>query len=86
MQGNIWQLQEAKSKFSELVDKALSNGVQFGTRRGKKAVVVIPFDEYERLTQRAGRISEFLLASPLAGSDLQIERDKSHPRDIRFEP
>jgi len=86
MQHNIWQLQEAKSKFSELIDRTLSNGVQFVTRRGKKAVVVMPIDEYERLTRRPGRISDFLLASPLAGSDLQIERDQSRPRDIGIEP
>ena len=86
MQHNIWQLQEAKSKFSELVDRTRSNGAQIVTRRGKKAVVVIPIEEYERLTQRSGCISEFLLASPLAGSDLHIERDQSRPRDIGIEP
>jgi antitoxin Phd len=74
---NIWQLQEAKSKFSELVDKTLSNGVQFVTRRGKKAVVVMPIAEYERLTQRGGGISEFLMTSPLVGSDLYLERNQS---------
>jgi antitoxin Phd len=73
---NIWQLQEAKSKFSELVEKTLSNGVQFVTRRGKKAVVVMPIDEYERLTQREAGISEFLLTSPLVGSDLYLERNQ----------
>ncbi len=85
MQQNNWQLQEAKSKFSELIDRTLSYGVQTVTRRGKKVVVVMPIDEYERLTQRAGHISEFLLTSPLAGSDLQIERDQSRPRDIGIE-
>jgi antitoxin Phd len=74
---NIWQLQEAKSKFSELVDKTLSNGVQFVTRRGKKAVVVMPIAEYERLTQRGAGISEFLMTSPLVGSDLYLERNQS---------
>jgi antitoxin Phd len=49
---NIWQLQDAKSKFSEVVDRTLTQGVLIVTRRGKKAVVVIPFEEYERLTAR----------------------------------
>jgi antitoxin Phd len=83
---NIWQLQEAKSKFSELVDKTLSDGVQFVTRRGEKAVVLLSIDEYERLTQRAGRISEFLLTSPLIGSDLNIERDQSLPGKMDIVP
>ncbi len=86
MEQNTWQLQEAKSKFSELVDKTLLNGVQFVTRRGKKAVVLLSIDEYERLTQRAGRISEFLLTSPLVGSDLYIERIQGQPRDMSVVP
>jgi hypothetical protein len=42
MQQNIWQLQEAKSKFSEFVDRTLSNGVQIVTRRGKKGSWLYP--------------------------------------------
>ncbi len=82
---NIWQLQDAKNKFSEVVELALAHGVQIVTRRGKKAVVVLPFEEYERLTQRSSSLVEFLLASPLAGADLPIERDKDLPRDIGIE-
>ncbi len=83
---NIWQLQEAKSKFSELVDRTLSNGVQFVTRRGIKTIAVMPIDEYERLTQRVGRISEFLLTSPLVGSDLYVERNLSQSQDRGIVP
>lgn len=83
---NTWQLQEAKSKFSEVVDRALAQGAQIVTRRGKKAVVVMPFEEYERLTQRTGSLAQFLMASPLFGSELAIERDKSLPRIFEIEP
>lgn len=83
---NIWQLQDAKSKFSEMIDQALANGVQIVTRRGQKTVVVMPFDEYQRLTKQSDSLAQFLLASPLAGSDLTIERDKSTPRSIEIEP
>ena len=44
---NIWQLQDAKSKFSEVVEKAIHEGTQIVTKRGKKTVVVMPYDEYE---------------------------------------
>ena len=74
---NIWQLQEAKSKFSELVDRAMSQGTQIVTRRGKNAVVVMPFEDYKRLTEKKESFSDFLLASPLAGSEIQVDRDKS---------
>jgi len=82
---NIWQLQDAKNKFSELVEDALAHGAQFVTRRGKKAVVVLPFDEYERLTQRSGSLAQYLLASPLAGAELPITRDEDLPRTIDIE-
>ena len=83
---NIWQLQDAKSKFSELIEQALANGAQIVTRRGQKAVVIVPFDEYQRLTKQTDSLAKFLLASPLPGSDLTIERDKSTPRSIEIEP
>jgi antitoxin Phd len=83
---NIWQLQDAKNKFSEVVERAMAQGVQVVTRRGKKAVVVIPFEEYERLTHQGGSLSQFLLASPLADLELSFERDQSKPRDIEIEP
>lgn len=83
---NIWQLQEAKSRFSEMVERALASGAQIITRRGQKTVVVVPFDEYQRLTQRSGSLVQFLLESPLPGSDLTIERVLSLPRSIEIEP
>jgi antitoxin Phd len=83
---NTWQIQEAKSKFSEVVDRALEEGVQVVTRRGKKAVVVLPYAEYERLTRGSGSLVQFLLESPLAGSELAIERDQSLPRKVEIEP
>ncbi len=82
---NIWQLQDAKSKFSEVVERAMAQGVQIVTRRGKKAVVVIPFEEYEKLTRHRGSLTEFLLDSPLSRSELSIQRDKNMPREIEIE-
>jgi antitoxin Phd len=83
---NIWQLQEAKSKFSEMVERALKHGPQIVTRRGQKTVVVLPFEDYERLTKSTESLSQFLLKSPLKGSGLEISRDKSMPRTTEIEP
>jgi antitoxin Phd len=82
---NIWQLQEAKSKFSKVVERALAHGVQIVTRRGKKTVVVLSFEEYERLTHHGGSLAQFLLSSPFADSKLAIDRDKSMPRKVEIE-
>lgn len=81
---NIWQLQDAKSRFSELVDRTMRNGAQIVTRRGKKVVVLIPYEEYRRLTTAQRNLAQFLLESPLAGSELAIERDHSLPREVDF--
>ena len=62
----IWQLQEAKNKLSELVERALRDGAQVITRRGKKVVVVIPYQEYEHMTsthKESGRILDRIAAS-----------------------
>jgi prevent-host-death family protein len=79
---NIWQLQDAKSRFSELVDRTMRNGAQIVTRRGKKVVVLLSYEEYRRLTTPQRNLAQFLLESPLAGSELAIERDHSLPREV----
>lgn len=83
---NIWQLQDAKSRFSELVKRTLRNGAQIVTRRGKKVVVVLSYEEFRRLTAPQRNLAQFLLASPLAGSELVIERDTSLPREVDVHP
>ena len=82
---NIWTLKDAQSKFSEVVERALTHGTQIVTRRGKKVVAVLPYKEYERLTQLRGRLAQSLLDSPLPGSRIKIERNKGLPRDIEIE-
>ena len=45
-----WQVQEAKQKFSQLVQRALEEGPQVVTRRGEEVVVVLSAEEFRRLT------------------------------------
>lgn len=77
---NVWQWQDARSRFGELVERTLRQGAQIVTRRGKKVVVILPYEEYRRLTAPRRNLAQFLLESPLAGSELPIERDRSLPR------
>ncbi len=72
-----WQLQEAKNKLSQVVDDALNEGPQVITRRGQQVVVVLSFDEYQRLTGGDESLYDFLRESPLAGVDLDLARDGS---------
>jgi antitoxin Phd len=79
-----WQLSEAKNKFSELIDRAVSNGPQIVTRRGKDVVVVLSREDYDRLTRDHSGVVEFFRQSPLVGVELDLERDRSLPRNVQL--
>jgi antitoxin Phd len=79
-----WQLQEAKNRFSELVDEALHKGPQVVTRRGIETVVIMSVNDYRELTKPKKNIVDFFRESPLKGVDLHLERDKSLPREVAF--
>ena len=77
-----WTLADAKAHLSEVVDNALKNGPQVITRHGRKTVIVVAAEEWERKTQREGTLADFFAASPLRDSGLEIERPQDTPRDI----
>ena len=76
----VWQLQEAKNKFSEVVGEALSNGPQVITRRGVQAVIVLSYDEYRKLMGSQKKLSEFFRQSALVGLGLDLAHDRSDAR------
>lgn len=78
-----WQLQQAKSRFSELVDAVLTDGPQQVTRRGQAAVVLVSTQEYQRLSGQSGSLIETLLKAP-RGPALNIKRSKTTARDIEL--
>ena len=80
----LWKLQDAKSQFSKLVDKALAAGPQYVTRRGTEAVVVIATKQYEALTSKSPNFKEFLLICPKIYQHFEIERQKDYPRDVEL--
>jgi prevent-host-death family protein len=79
-----WQVQTAKQRFSELVERAVNEGPQIVTKHGRETVVVIDIEEYRRLaagTRSGMSFKEFLLSIPKT-DDLVIERSKDPPREI----
>lgn len=60
---NSWPVQDAKARFSELLDTCLKSGPQLVTKRGADMAVLVPVREWKRL-QSAGRpsLKELLLA------------------------
>jgi prevent-host-death family protein len=82
MTTDSWTIAEAKAKFSEVVEKAQSNGPQTITRRGRTAVVVVAAEEWDRKTKRTGNLAEFFASSPLRGSGIKIARRKDKARKL----
>jgi prevent-host-death family protein len=76
----VWQIQDAKNKFSEVITLANKQGPQLITKHGEKAAVVISYLEYEKMRKSQGKLSEFFSTSPLAGIELDLTRNKSLPR------
>ena len=81
---HTWQLQEAKNKFSKLVEKAQFEGPQFVTKHGKESVVVLSMEEYQNIVKPKSNLFQFIQASPLSETSIIIERDKSTARDIEL--
>ncbi|RAP41104.1 prevent-host-death protein [Rhodovulum viride] len=85
----MWTLQDAKNRFSAVVEAALAGVPQEVTRRGKPAVVVLSADDYRRLLKGAAAaresFAEHLLAFPAPESEATgIGRAEARPRDVRF--
>ncbi len=82
--GPVWQLQDAKNRFSAVVDAALLGGPQHVTRRGRPVAVIVAVDEFERLCRldraTAPTLGRLLAAIPT--DDGEFERLEVSPRDI----
>jgi antitoxin Phd len=78
---HTWQLQEAKSRFSEVVDLSLKQGPQMVTRRGQEAVVILAAHEFRKLSGQTVNLVDCLLDAP-RGADLFIERSSEAMRDV----
>ena len=60
-----WQLQEARSRFSELVSEALTQGPQRVTRHGRSAVIIVSEEQWNEITQKVPSFGRMLAEHPL---------------------
>jgi len=81
-----WQLQEAKARFSEFLDAALTKGPQVVTRRGVEAAVLVPIDEWRRMqASRRPNIKELLLSGPRFDDIIPSRRKWKRRPPVEFE-
>ncbi|WP_299843283.1 type II toxin-antitoxin system Phd/YefM family antitoxin [uncultured Jannaschia sp.] len=81
----MWSLQDAKARFSAVVDAALAGTPQEVTRRGRPAVVIVAAEQW-RATEAASRaagLRAHLAALPdRPGADDPFPRAPIEPRDV----
>jgi prevent-host-death family protein len=81
----IWPVQDAKAKFSELLDASIEEGPQIVTRRGVEAAVLVSATEWRRLQWSARPTLKELLLSDEARADIPIpERGTARRRSNPF--
>jgi prevent-host-death family protein len=76
-----WPVQDAKARFSEFLEKCLTEGPQIVTRRGTEAAVLVPVEQWRRLQASARPSLKELLLSEEARAQLTVPvRGRAHRR------
>ncbi|HTW82205.1 MAG TPA: type II toxin-antitoxin system Phd/YefM family antitoxin [Terracidiphilus sp.] len=78
-----WQVQEAKTRFSEVIEKAQKKGPQIITRHGTERAVVLSIEEYRSLTAHKPNLRDYLLGGPKV-DNFEIEPDGDTGREIEL--
>ena len=77
---NAWPVQDAKARFSEILDACISEGPQLVTRRGAETAVLVSVIEWKRLTGAARPSLKALLLADTARADLELPVRGAVPR------
>ncbi|SMF71098.1 prevent-host-death family protein [Xaviernesmea oryzae] len=67
-----WPVQDAKARFSEMLDASLEEGPQLVSKRGEPKAVLVSLDEWESLKKRAKPDLKELLLGPGPRFDLEL--------------
>ncbi len=79
----MWQVQEAKTRLSEVIERARSEGPQTITRHGKERAVVLSIEDYRLLAAHKPDFKAYLLGGPKV-DDFSIERDRDAGRPVEL--
>jgi antitoxin Phd len=77
----VWQVQEAKTKLSEVIEEANSKGPQIITRHGAERAVILSIAEYRALTAHKPDLRAYLLGGPKV-DNFEVERDRDTGREV----
>ena len=79
----VWQLQDAKARFSEVIARACREGPQTITRHGAERAIVLSIEDYRALTACRPDFRAHLLGGPKV-EDFSVERDRDTGRDVEL--
>ncbi len=69
-----WPVQDAKARFSEMLETCLREGPQLVTKRGADAAVLVPATDWQRLKHAAKPSLKELLLTDVARGELRVPR------------
>jgi antitoxin Phd len=78
-----WQVQEAKTRLSEVIEEAASKGPQIITRHGSERAVILSIADYRALTANRPNLRDYLLGGPKVDS-FEVKRTHDVGRKIRL--
>ena len=78
---SIWQVQEAKTRLSKVIEEANTKGPQIITRHGSERAVVLSIAEYRALTAHMPDLRAYLLGGPKV-DEFEVTRDRDMGRDV----
>jgi prevent-host-death family protein len=76
-----WKLQDAKARFSEVVDRALRHGPQIVTRHGQNTAVIVAYRDFVGAEPNQD-FKDFLMSIPRVG--LEMKASRRRPRHVAF--
>jgi len=79
----LWQLQQAKTRLSEVIEEAHGRGPQIITRHGAERAVVLSMEDYRALTAHKPDLKAYLLGGPKVES-FEIDYDRDTGREVEL--
>lgn len=83
----VWQLHDAKARFSELFRRVRTQGPQRVVKQRGEAVVIVAAEDFDRATARARQpasLTEFFQSAPTGGRPLDLARKRDETRTITW--
>ncbi len=77
-----WQLQDAKARFSELVNEVINDGYQTITKNGHPVAVLISTSDFEKIREPKNSLLDFFREAPLPDLEIDTKRSKDTGRDV----